>query len=60
MQLLGVLGRWLHGDRNAVGILTESITHTPRFGVDGDRWVRWHCALLDAFVEAAAKPDQIG
>jgi hypothetical protein len=60
MQLLGVLGLWLQGDGNALGILADSVTRTPRPGVDGDRWVRRHSALLAAFAEAAAKPDHIG
>lgn len=60
IQLLGVLGGWLHGDGNAFGILSDSISRTPRFGVDGDRWVRWHCTLMDAFAEATAKPDHSG
>jgi hypothetical protein len=38
----------------------ESVSRTPRYRVDADRWLRTHCALADGFAQVAADPDHHG
>lgn len=58
VQLLAVLGPWLVDDSVAQAILEESVAHTPRFRVDGERWLRCHLDALDAFAVISASPDE--
>jgi hypothetical protein len=60
LQLLATLGPWLVDDVEAVTVLEESVARTPRFGVDGDRWLQVHVAALEAFALVSAAPDGAG
>ncbi|MBK7859639.1 MAG: hypothetical protein IPJ65_13680 [Archangiaceae bacterium] len=60
VQLLAALGLWLVGDDSAADVMADGVARTPRFGVDGSRWVRVHRSLLDAFAEVASAPDKHG
>ncbi|MFT3840768.1 MAG: phospholipase D family protein [Myxococcaceae bacterium] len=60
LQLLATLGPWLIDDAEAVAKLEESVMRTPRFGVDGERWLRVHLAALEAFALVSVAPDGAG
>lgn len=60
VQLLAALGPWLVGDDSAADVIADGVARTPRFGVDGSRWMRVHRSLLDAFAEVASAPDKHG
>ena len=60
IQLLATLGPALIGDDDALSTLEESVTRTPRYRVDADRWLRIHSALLETFAQVAADPDNHG
>ncbi|MFE8597794.1 hypothetical protein [Archangium violaceum] len=58
VQLLAALSSWLVDDDAAWTILEESITRTPRFRVDGERWSAVHRAALETFALVALTPDE--
>jgi hypothetical protein len=60
VQLLATLSPWLMGDDTAWTILEESIARTPRFRVDGERWVAMHRSALEVLAAVAADPDAHG
>jgi hypothetical protein len=60
VQLLAALGPWLVEDDTASSILEESVTRTPRFGVDGERWLAVHRSALEVFAAVTAAPDTSG
>lgn len=60
IQLLATLGPALIGDDDALSTLEESVTRTPRYRVDADRWLRIHSALLETFAQVAVDPDNHG
>lgn len=60
VQLLAALGTWLVEDDTAASILEESVTRTPRFGVDGERWLAVHRSALEVFTAVTAAPDTSG
>jgi hypothetical protein len=60
VQLLAALGRWLVPDDNAATILDESVARTPRFHVDGERWLAVHRSALETFAAVEAAPDTQG
>lgn len=60
LQLLAALAPFLVDDPAALAILDESVARTPRFRVDGERWIAVHRAALAAFAGVAAHPDPHG
>jgi len=60
VQLLAMLGPWLVDDAEARGILEDSVTRTPRYRVDGERWLRAHLAALETFAIASSSPGDVG
>ncbi len=60
IQLLAVLGPWLVEDAAAWQILDESVARTPRFRVDGERWLAIHRRALETFAAVTAEPDEHG
>lgn len=60
VQLLAALAPWLADDETAATILDESVARTPRFRVDGERWLALHRSALEAFAAVAAAPDTHG
>jgi hypothetical protein len=58
VQLLAALGPWLVDDATASSILEESVARTPRFRVDGERWIALHRAALETFALVAMTPDE--
>ncbi|HYH96729.1 hypothetical protein [Hyalangium sp.] len=60
VQLLAALGPWLVDDSTAQNVLEESVARTPRFRVDGERWLSVHRAALETFAIVTAAPDGLG
>jgi len=60
VQFLAALGPWLVDDESASTILEESVARTPRFRVDGQRWITVHRAALKTFALVALAPDEHG
>jgi hypothetical protein len=60
VQLLAALGAWLVDDSTAQNVLEESVARTPRFHVDGERWLAVHRVALETFAAAAATPQVHG
>jgi hypothetical protein len=60
VQLLAALGTWLVEDETASSLLEESVARTPRFGVDGERWLAVHRSALEVFAAVTAEPDTSG
>jgi hypothetical protein len=60
IQLLAALGPSLVDDDTASTILAESVARTPRFRVDGERWLAVHRAALETFTAVAVAPDAHG
>jgi hypothetical protein len=60
VQLLAALGPWFADDENAARVLEESVARTPRFQVDGDRWLLIHHQMTVDFVRVCAEPDAHG
>jgi hypothetical protein len=60
IQVFGTLAAWLSEDESAIQVLEESVSRTPRVRVDGDRWLRVHRELAEAYARAAADPDSHG
>jgi hypothetical protein len=60
VQLLAALSPWLVDDDTALTILEESVARTPRFGVDGERWIGLHRAALETYALVAFTPDGHG
>ena len=60
VQLLAALAPWLADDETAATILDESVARTPRFRVDGERWLAIHRSSLETFAAVAAAPDTHG
>ncbi len=60
LQLLAALSSWLVEDAAASTVLEESVARTPRFRVDGERWVAVHRSALEVFAAVAADPDAHG
>jgi hypothetical protein len=60
VQFLAALGPWLVDDESASTILEESVARTPRFRVDGQRWIAVHRAALETFALVALAPDEHG
>jgi hypothetical protein len=57
---LATLSPWLVDDTEAWTILEESVASTPRFRVDGERWLAVHRAALETFAIVTAVPDGLG
>ncbi len=57
IQFLATLGSWLLGDKNAMDIFEKSVTRTPRYQIDSDKWLRTNLALLDAYAKVIAAPE---
>lgn len=55
---LYLLSPWLADDTEAWTILEESVTCTPRFRVDGERWLAVHRAALETFALVALTPEE--
>jgi hypothetical protein len=60
VQLLAALSPLLADDDVAATALAESVTRTPRYRVDPDKWLLIHSALADDFARVAADPDHHG
>jgi len=60
VQIFAALCPWLADDQVASTALEESVTRTPRAGVDPDRWLRTHRALAYAFAKASDNPEHHG
>lgn len=60
VQLLAALGPWLVTDDLAWSIVEESVPRTPRLEIDGDRWLRVHRGLLEAFAVMSIEPEKAG
>jgi hypothetical protein len=58
VQLLATLSPWLADDTEAWTILEESVARTPRFRVDGERWLAVHRAALETIALVALTPDE--
>jgi hypothetical protein len=58
VQLLASLSPWLVDDDAAWNILEESVARTPRFRIDGERWIAVHRAALETFALVALTPDE--
>jgi hypothetical protein len=59
-QLLACLAEWIVHDEVAAKILADSVSRTPRYGIDGERWLRIHRGLLEQFALITADPDHHG
>ncbi|MFO0572399.1 MAG: hypothetical protein U1A78_00230 [Polyangia bacterium] len=59
LQLLATLGTWLVDDPVAADLLKGSLALTPRFRIDGERWLRVHLSALETFAIVTASPDGI-
>jgi len=60
VQLLGSLGPWIVDDENAAKVLDEGVDRTPRYRVDGERWLQTHRELLDGLARVEADPGHYG
>lgn len=60
VQLLATLGPWIVDDSVAQAVLEESVSRTPRFAVDSERWLRVQLAALQTFAIVNASPDEFG
>jgi hypothetical protein len=60
IQLLAAVGPWISGDLDALRVLTESISRTPRRGIDGDHWLSAHMEFLEGFAGVVAQPEKYG
>jgi hypothetical protein len=60
VQLLAVLAPWLVDDHAASAMLEESVARTPRYRVDGDRWLAVHRSALATFAIVETDPDAHG
>ena len=58
VQLLATLSPWLADDTEAWTILEESVARTPRFRVDGERWLAVHREAMETFALVALTPDE--
>lgn len=56
LQLLAALAPWLIADESASEVFEESVVRTPRFRVDGERWLTVHRAALEMFASVVADP----
>ncbi len=60
VQLFAAIGPWLVDDETARSILEESVARTPRYRVDGQRWLSVHLDALETFAVASSSPDDFG
>lgn len=58
MQLLAALSPWLVDDSEAWTILEDSVVRTPRFRVDGERWIAVHRAAMETFALVTLTADE--
>lgn len=60
VQLLAALAPWLLEDDAASEVLSDSVTRTPRLGIDGERWLAVHLGALGSFVDVASSLEKLG
>jgi hypothetical protein len=60
VQHFAALAPWIDSDGTAQTVLEESVSRTPRPGVDGDSWIRLHLMALASVAIVCESPDGNG
>ncbi len=60
VQLLAEIGQWIVDDDAAWKVLEDSVARTPRFQIDGERWLAVHRAALEMYALVGMAPDECG